>query len=334
MKVNSQLEEASLQVVTTAQETGLNSTAGMIYYNVLTNEMLIGDGLAPTGSFVRRFVGESDALGEVRSAMADEASFQADLGPKWVLADGAACGGTDFGEEIYPSSGEVVLAGTAVTPLPKNAPASYWSFRLEQKGVGGDGLSIPPGLFDGIKDIQQGILDFEAANPGFTVAVLNGPTDFVPDVNETFSFDLTVPDLRGKFLRGKNNGRVDTISESALRGGNPDGELELGENQGWDTRAHRHGLNVWPNTGFTTNIGATPTPVAVGDFTPYSTNRTPGVVKYGDTGPVTNSAISNYSDEVEDKFDPNPEGGKSKFGSQLEVRPTNVTVNYFIKVNR
>lgn len=43
----------------------------------------------------------------------------------------------------------------------------------------------------------------------------------------------TIPDLRGMYLRGKNNGRVDGIQ-------NPDGDLTLGQYQGDQVKSHVH----------------------------------------------------------------------------------------------
>jgi hypothetical protein len=61
--------------------------------------------------------------------------------------------------------------------------------------------------------------------------------------------NATVPDLRGVFLRGKNNGR--STSE-----GNPDGESALGLPQADQYRSHNHAgaypnLNASGGTGFT-----------------------------------------------------------------------------------
>ena len=52
----------------------------------------------------------------------------------------------------------------------------------------------------------------------------------------------TVPDMRGMFLRGKNNGRTDGNE-------NPDGDLALGTYQADEFKSHTHGYIFAPNTG-------------------------------------------------------------------------------------
>lgn len=56
----------------------------------------------------------------------------------------------------------------------------------------------------------------------------------------TITGSSTVPDLRGVFLRGKNNGRADAKQ-------NPDGELALGAYQADDFKSHQHGLSSFGN---------------------------------------------------------------------------------------
>lgn len=57
----------------------------------------------------------------------------------------------------------------------------------------------------------------------------------------------TVPDLRGMFLRGKNNSRADTNED-------PDGERSLGNLQNDDFKSHNHDIIVYDSGGTDTNL--------------------------------------------------------------------------------
>jgi len=63
----------------------------------------------------------------------------------------------------------------------------------------------------------------------------------------------TVPDMRGVFLRGKNNGRADGNQ-------NPDGELAIGSYQADEIKGHAHSVNYLTGAalnGGTFNFNAT-----------------------------------------------------------------------------
>lgn len=133
-----------------------------------------------------------------------------------------------------------------------------------------------------ISDLEDGIFQ-----------TINGDTWILADGRDVTGSDyhaLTgkafVPDYRGMFLRGKNNGREfdDNI-------GNPDGDLALGAYQGDGVIQHDHGK------------GLSITTASNGYYT--ESNSGP-VFGYGST---------------------NPYGGN-------ETRPRNMTVNYFIKINK
>lgn len=109
----------------------------------------------------------------------------------------------------------------------------------------------------------------------------------------TLTGQTNIPDLRGMFLRGRNNGRSDGWQ-------NPDGELNLGQLQNDDFKIHSHN--------------------ASGSFQARSG---PGGIGY--YGLAENSSAPGASVGVSVFVDAN--GGN-------ESRPRNVTVNYFIKINR
>lgn len=123
---------------------------------------------------------------------------------------------------------------------------------------------------------------------------------------QTITGNANIPDLRGRFLRGKNNGRG--------TGSNPDGEFALGQEQGQGTAKnglsatstgsgnHRHGIIASNHAADTTGSIAT------------SSSHNEGITRYTNydgthTHPITIGAGNN------------------------ETRPSNTCVNYFIKIN-
>lgn len=94
----------------------------------------------------------------------------------------------------------------------------------------------------------------------------------------------SLPDLRGMFLRGKNNSRTDGDE-------NPDGDLALGTYQADELGSHSHTIPA------RNGIGGAPAQTIAADAIPIADSNT------------------------------NATGGN-------ETRSKNVTVNYFIKINR
>ena len=120
------------------------------------------------------------------------------------------------------------------------------------------------------------------------------------DVTGSAYADLTgnnnIPDLRGMFLRGKNNGRSDGSE-------NPDGDVVLGTQQDGAFKEHSH--SVIYNSGV----------AVVQDGTKVFSNAGN---TWENAGGETSSSTTNMIDNS---------GGN-------ETRPNNVTINYFIKVNK
>ena len=82
----------------------------------------------------------------------------------------------------------------------------------------------------------------------------------------TITGNTNIPDLRGQFLRGKNNGRTDGNE-------NPDGESDLGTFQNDEFKSHTHGI-IYSEEGYAGGGGG-------GDHVNYSND---GVVDTTSSG--------------------------------------------------
>lgn len=115
----------------------------------------------------------------------------------------------------------------------------------------------------------------------------------------------TIPDLRGVFRRGKNNGRADGNQ-------NPDGDVALGTLQTSANLAHIHALT---DPGHTHSI------------TSYLSGGTTGGTNQVLRGPInvaTAGTATTNSNNV---------GLSVQSAGISESRPTNVTTNVFIRIN-
>jgi len=202
MEVKSELIQAQLQMITTAQEATVSKALSMTYFNIETKEILVGDGL---GSFVRNKLANQHVLGDVRASTLNPLDFQTEMGDNtWVLSYGQSVVGSD------------------------------WA---------------------------------------------------------TLTRETNVPDMRGQFIRGANNGRVDGNE-------NPEGTA-LRAFQAEQYKEHNHaGTTLQFDTG---GIGS-------------------------DVPCIKASSIGRNPTPVDIVNDANSGG--------LETRPNNITVNYFIKINR
>ncbi len=112
-----------------------------------------------------------------------------------------------------------------------------------------------------------------------------------------------IPDLRGVFLRGKNNGKIGGQS-------NPSGDLALGVYQDDEFQTHNHGggnhTHTVPNNE---NLSPEATDWTVGEWGGYN-------------APISTNVPTSASGAIITS-----QGGN-------ETRVKNVTINYFIKVNR
>jgi hypothetical protein len=125
-----------------------------------------------------------------------------------------------------------------------------------------------------------------------------------------------IPDLRGLYLRGKNNGREDGKQ-------NPDGELAIGDFQ--ESMLANHGHSVTDpqhqHDAPTTNGTAGQREVAVNTAGGIDYVDTAGAVRTGPSS--TGITIANNSAQVN--------AGSSMVGN--ETRPRSATINYFIRID-
>lgn len=104
----------------------------------------------------------------------------------------------------------------------------------------------------------------------------------------------TLPDARGQFLRGKNNGRNDGDQD-------PAGERVLGNYQADAMQGHHHAVEV------------------------------SNVINAGSGGGAGGSSA--YGTDVQEVLNPTSDGVNGTPRTDNETRPKNIAINYFIKVN-
>lgn len=123
--------------------------------------------------------------------------------------------------------------------------------------------------------------------------------------------NTTIPDARGRYLRGKNNGRSDGNQ-------NPDGDLALGTLQNDELMAHDHDHNLDHNISEagTANFGNAP-------ITPGPLNLVYG----SQVGRSVIFGVGGPNDIAPPHF------GSEFPGPTSETRPVTVTANAFIRIN-
>jgi hypothetical protein len=129
-----------------------------------------------------------------------------------------------------------------------------------------------------------------------------------------------IPDARGAFLRGKNNGRSDGSE-------NPGGDLAMGTFQSDAFGSHAHTISGGGSSTLTirqqnTGVSSVTVPADTFDLglngVPYGEGQT-----YGGAATPTNQASVTLATS---SVTVNANGGN-------ETRPKNITINYFIKIN-
>lgn len=118
----------------------------------------------------------------------------------------------------------------------------------------------------------------------------------------------TLPDMRGRFLRGKNNGSVDGSKN------NESGDLDLGTFEIDRFKSHAH-QQTYSNDGF---------------------NKIPATVSNGGSGfNLTFNSISGATHSSVPNTGNNPQSQSTLLagGTAYETAPKAVTVNIFIRIN-
>lgn len=141
---------------------------------------------------------------------------------------------------------------------------------------------------------------FQSQNGSATIRwIIADGRDVTGSEYQLLTGSTTVPDLRGIFRRGKNNGRADGNQ-------NPDGDLAVGTFSGFAIQSHNHGF---------VDPGHSHTSLAVN-----STGGPPLQNGVGFAVPAANTGVSQTHISIQ------AAGGN-------QTAPANVTVNTFIRIN-
>lgn len=161
--------------------------------------------------------------------------------------------------------------------------------------------------------------EFQAEKGSTTEWILADGRDVTGSAYATLTGQTTVPDMRGRFLRGKNNGQT-----SAL--GDADGERSIGAFQGSKIPSHIHtgsfgSLNTF-SVGINSGSGLTQFNVLLRNPNilggPDLGGRIPPLAALaGDTGVNISNAI--------------PSSGTTTLSD--ETAPKNICVNIFVRIN-
>lgn len=173
-----------------------------------------------------------------------------------------------------------------------------------------------------VGDIRESVLteaEFQSLNG--TGWVLMDGRNIAGSALATVKGWSTVPDARGQFLRGKNNGRADGLED-------PSGERALGNRQGHAFQTHTHAQNAHTHTdaghihGTPNNIGFTSD-----TFNSYALSRS--IV---DNALSTETGYANIQNTTATNQNQSATGVASE-PTTAETRPANISINYFIKIN-
>ena len=169
--------------------------------------------------------------------------------------------------------------------------STNWRKKLAQFGVGSSVGEVKSSM------LTEG--EFQAIH-GTQWTLMDGKTVSGSDYH-TLKGVVTIPDARGQFLRGKNNGRNDGHEDAA-------GERSLGNRQSDAIQGHKHA----------------PQSQGAGEF----------IYNRGSSGTIAPNNAGTVWDRT-----PSPIGIPSEDGTNgvprttSETRSKNIAVNYFIKIN-
>jgi len=144
-----------------------------------------------------------------------------------------------------------------------------------------------------------------------TWVLANGVSAAGTDYN-TITSESNIPDLRGRFLRGKNNGRTDGDKD-------PNGDLTIGS-----TQIHKTG-----QSRAVIAVGATSVPHTHN----YTKTDTAAQAQQYASGTI-NDVLSASQSSVATATSSNTSHNHSLAGFDNETAPAYTVVNYFIKINR
>lgn len=178
------------------------------------------------------------------------------------------------------------------------------------------------GVEEQIGDVKHSVLteaQFQELH-GTTWVLMKGQSITGSDL-AAVSGITTLPDARGVFIRGKNNGRADGNQD-------PDGERAVGNLQGQQFGSHSHGgavggvdrsLNHYHNSGvYYDSVGGG----GVSFGQQQSDNPTPITTSY-----IAGTLSGSTNSDLQHAHSISAEGGN-------ETRPRNIALNTFIKINR
>ena len=201
---------------------------------------------------------------------------------------------------VVSGSDIALIASLSTIPSGYTTYNNIGTLKTIAAGVISEGQGIDLGSVGDSKYSMLTEVAFIAQNGGGWV--LSDGRDVTGSSYAPLTGNTTVPDARGQFLRGKNNGRIDGQE-------NPDGDVVLGTQQTDAIQGHKHNYTrSW--------LGAN-------NFM-HHPNTSVGLATGADNPVVTSG--NGVTDPVDDGSNGVPRTG-------LETRSKNITVNTFIKIN-
>ena len=244
MKVFGQLKQAMLEVIPGAVA---QKVAGLVYYRSDTKKPLIDDGDAVREIMLRHLLSTTEPIlpseGGTGKVAADLVA--ANVGDVLIL------NAAKTGYDLLPPGGITSLPNFSYyyidTPLTVTVPDGQVMYLLNDNIVV-DGTLVVDGRFEelivdteSVGTVNQSMLT-EAqyqAEKGSQWILADG-RNVAGSYYEALTGLSVVPDMRGQFVRGKNNGRADGNE-------NPDGDLALGAYQADEFASHAHSYTIGDN---------------------------------------------------------------------------------------
>ena len=141
---------------------------------------------------------------------------------------------------VVSGSDIALIASLSTIPSGYTTYNNIGTLKTIAAGVISEGQGIDLGSVGDSKYSMLTEVAFIAQNGGGWV--LSDGRDVTGSSYATLTGNTTVPDARGQFLRGKNNGRVDGQE-------NPDGDVALGVQETDKFKSHNHRINTGSGAG-------------------------------------------------------------------------------------